>query len=56
MVALHHALEDDDQPQIRKINKIMHNGQSPTAKFHKGKTDYDAYYGYKVINGQTGTM
>lgn len=59
MVALHHALEDDDQTQVRKVNKLMRNGQSvpsPASKFPKGKTDYDAYYGYKVINGQTGTM
>lgn len=79
MVALHHALEDDDQKQIQKINEIYRAGQLPLPppppsspsslsssslsstssfnkqpKYYKGKTDSDAYYGYKLINGQTG--
>jgi hypothetical protein len=63
MVALHHALEDDDQKQIQKISEIYRNGQLPSIPnkpnvqpkmYYKGKTDSDAYYGYKLINGQTG--
>lgn len=64
MVALHHALEDDDQTEIKKINDMYRNGQFASQykaqvapKLHKGKTDSEAqsYYGYKLIsNGQTG--
>ena len=64
MVALHHALEDDDQTEIKKINDLYRNGQFASQykaqvapKLHKGKTDSEAqsYYGYKLIsNGQTG--
>lgn len=66
MVALHHALEDDDQQQIQKISDIYRSGQLPIPtqnikqnmqpKYYKGKTDSDAYYGYKLINGQTGDL
>lgn len=59
MVALHHALEDDDTREIKKINELYRNGQLPpvknlTPKYYKGKTDSEAYYGYKMLNGQTG--
>lgn len=64
MVALHHALEDDDQTEIKKINDLYRNGQFASQykaqvapKLHKGKTDSEAqsYYGYKLIsNEQTG--
>lgn len=66
MVALHHALEDDDQKQIQKITEIYRAGQLPIPppsnkqsmqpKYYKGKTDNDAYYGYKLVNGQTGDL
>lgn len=68
MVALHHALEDDDPKQIKKIAdlyQMQRNGQLPlplpvnpkiTPKYYKGKSDSDAYYGYKMINGQTGEL
>lgn len=68
MVALHHALEDDDPKQIKKITdlyQMQRNGQLPlplpvnpkiTPKYYKGKSDSDAYYGYKMINGQTGEL
>ncbi|CAG9797848.1 unnamed protein product [Chironomus riparius] len=63
MVALHHALEDDDPKQLQKINELYRHGQlpqiTPTSlkpniqpKYYKGKTDSDAYYGYKLVNGQ----
>lgn len=66
MVALHHALEDEDPRHIKKINELYRNGQltlpmsplntnlSPPPKYFKGKSERDAYYGYKLINGQTG--
>jgi hypothetical protein len=62
MVALHHALEDDDPKEIKAINDMYRNGQLPlppinpnfTPKYYKGKSESDAYYGYKLINGQTG--
>jgi hypothetical protein len=65
MVALHHALEDEDPKEIKKINELYRNGQlslpnSPLnsnlspPKYFKGKSERDAYYGYKLINGQTG--
>lgn len=65
MVALHHALEDEDPKEIKKINELYRTGQlslpmtSPNSnlsppKYFKGKSDRDAYYGYKMINGQTG--
>lgn len=65
MVALHHALEDEDPKQIKKINELYRSGQltlpasfnanlSPPPKYFKGKSERDAYYGYKLINGQTG--
>ncbi|CRK94330.1 CLUMA_CG007845, isoform A [Clunio marinus] len=62
MVALHHALEDEDTKEIKKINDLYRNGQLPlpqpnnpnlTPKYYKGKSESDAYYGYKLINGQT---
>ena len=64
MVALHHALEDDDPKEIKKINDLYRNGQLPLPspinpnlpKYYKGKSDKDAYYGYKLINGQTGDL
>lgn len=63
MVALHHALEDDDKTEVQRLSEIYRNGQLPIPptnkqnvlpKYYKGKTDSDAYYGYKLINGQTG--
>lgn len=63
MVALHHALEDDDTKEVQRLSEIYRNGQLPLPptnkqnvlpKYYKGKTDSDAYYGYKLINGQTG--
>lgn len=62
MVALHHALEDDDKSEVQRLSEIYRNGQLPIPpsnkqnlpKYYKGKTDSDAYYGYKLINGQTG--
>ena len=49
MVALHHALEDDDQTEIKKINDMYRNGQIASQykaqvapKLHKGKTDSEA--------------
>lgn len=65
MVALHHALEDEDPKQIKKINELYRSGQltlptnfntnlSPPPKYLKGKSERDAYYGYKLVNGQTG--
>lgn len=65
MVALHHALEDEDPKQIKKINEWYQNGQLPlpkplnpnlAPKYYKGKSDSDAYYGYKLINGQAGEL
>lgn len=67
MVALHHALEDEDPKQIKKINELYRNGQFPplpitplnpnlTPKYYKGKSENDAYYGYKLVNGQTGEL
>lgn len=64
MVALHHALEDDDPKEIKKINDLYRKGQLPLPspnnpnlpKYYKGKSDKDAYYGYKMINGQTGEL
>lgn len=67
MVALHHALEDEDPKEIKKINNLLiqRNGQLPlptpinpnlTPKYYKGKSESDAYYGYKLINGQTGEL
>lgn len=65
MVALHHALEDEDPKEIKKINELYRNGQLPlpspinpnlTPKYYKGKSESDAYYGYKLINGQTGEL
>lgn len=67
MVALHHALEDDDPKQLQKINELYRHGQLPTMtapkvkpnlqpKYYKGKTDSDAYYGYRLINGQAGDL
>lgn len=65
MVALHHALEDEDPKEINKIKQLYHNGQLPlpstinpnlTPKYYKGKSDSDAYYGYKLLNGQTGEL
>ncbi|KAG5676515.1 hypothetical protein PVAND_006344 [Polypedilum vanderplanki] len=64
MVALHHALEDDDPKQLQKINEMYRHGQFSSSssntphksnfqpKYYKGKTDSDAYYGYKLVNGQ----
>lgn len=65
MVALHHALEDDDPKQLQKINEMYRHSQMPSVtqlphkpniqpKYYKGKTDSDAYYGYKLVNGQAG--
>jgi len=66
MVALHHALEDDDPKEIKKLNELYRNGQLPLPlptslnpnssppKYYKGKPERDAYYGYKLLNGQTG--
>lgn len=66
MVALHHALEDDDQKELKKINELYRNGQLPlpnspinpnlTPKYYKGKSESDAYYGYKLVNGQAGEL
>lgn len=64
MVALHHALEDEDPKEIRKINNMYRNGQlpqspiinNPTPKYYKGKSEKDAYYGYKLLNGQAGDL
>lgn len=65
MVALHHALEDEDPKEIKKITNLVRNGQLPlpspinpnlSPKYYKGKSDSDAYYGYKMINGQTGEL
>lgn len=66
MVALHHALEDDDPKELKKINDLYRNGQLPlpippinpnlTPKYYKGKSESDAYYGYKLINGQAGEL
>lgn len=65
MVALHHALEDEDPKEIKKIN-MFRNGQFPlpplpinpnlSPKYYKGKSESDAYYGYKLLNGQTGEL
>lgn len=65
MVALHHALEDEDPKEIRKLNNLYRNGQLPlqspinnnlTPKYYKGKSEKDAYYGYKLLNGQAGDL
>lgn len=65
MVALHHALEDEDPKEIKKINQLYRNGQLPlpstinpnlTPKYYKGKSQSDAYYGYKLVNGQAGEL
>lgn len=66
MVALHHALEDDDPKELKKINEMYRNGQLPlptspiipnlTPKYYKGKSESDAYYGYKLVNGQAGEL
>lgn len=66
MVALHHALEDDDQKELKKINDLYRKGQLPlpntpiipntSPKYYKGKSDSDAYYGYKLVNGQAGEL
>lgn len=67
MVALHHALEDEDPKEIKKINELYRNGQLPlppitpinpnfTPKYYKGKSENDAYYGYKLVNGQAGEL
>lgn len=65
MVALHHALEDEDPKEINKINQLYRNGQLPlpstinpnlVPKYYKGKSQSDAYYGYKLLNGQTGEL
>lgn len=67
MVALHHALEDEDPKEIKKINDLYRNGQLPlptqinpnlAPKYfgNKGKSASDAYYGYKLVNGQAGEL
>ena len=67
MVALHHALEDEDPKEIKKLNDLYRNGQLPippplnpnlTPKYYKGKSDVNqnAYYGYKLVNGQSGEL
>lgn len=67
MVALHHALEDQDPKEIKKINNLYRNGQLPlqspinnnlAPKYYKGKgkSEKDAYYGYKLLNGQAGDL
>lgn len=65
MVALHHALEDDDPKEIKKITDLYRNGQlqlttpinpNLAPKYYKGKSNSDAYYGYKMVNGQTGEL
>lgn len=67
MVALHHALEDEDPKEIKKINNLYRNGQLPlpspintnlSPKYYKGKgkSEKDAYYGYKMLNGQAGDL
>lgn len=65
MVALHHALEDEDPKEIRKLNNLYRNGQLPlqspinnnlSPKYYKGKSEKDAYYGYKLLNGQAGDL
>lgn len=66
MVALHHALEDDDQKELKKIKDLYRKGQLPlpntpiiqntSPKYYKGKSDSDAYYGYKLVNGQAGEL
>lgn len=52
MVALHHALEDGDTQEIKKINQLYRSGAYGGAYFHdsqyKGKSASEPSFGYRI--------